>query len=405
MINYLPSIMLQWLRKYCIGEHESEKPVSAYDKGIYIIEEDQKSLYPGYIYIGTPKTIKRALEADTESKEQLCMISAGKCNFSNASDLFRRVFLIETSLDLVPLYNKASDCYRRYGIESNRITSITVNEPFQKLITDILDSKMTDPDEINDYLSENNLDPSKYFRTMAVRFSNANNSGSIGWNFIISTLEQQYPTAYLAVYGQSIVIIDRHSKRNNIVNEDVIMPLLEQYDASMGIGNIARHIESLPAVYSQLQAAIKFGRNIDPQKRIYYTEEYAMYQVVEMAIESATRLMHTRNPVHLMNNEAVSLMEHDTREKDDLLHVLDVYLQNNCNSKKTAEDLFIHRNTMYNKLEKIESVIKRPLDDPVLQERLRFSCTVYRYITGYLHENPLVLKTNMEMNEPVSTAF
>ena len=61
-----------------------------------------------------------------------------------------------------------------------------------------------------------------------------------------------------------------------------------------------------------------------------------------------------------------------------------------------AKALFIHRNTMLNKIHKIEEIIDSSLDDPKLRERLLFSCRVIEYMSRYCHEDILVLKRNLE---------
>ena len=64
--------------------------------------------------------------------------------------------------------------------------------------------------------------------------------------------------------------------------------------------------------------------------------------------------------------------------------------------REAAKALFIHRNTMLNKIHKIEEIIDSSLDDPKLRERLLFSCRVIEYMSRYCHEDILVLKRNLE---------
>ena len=46
-----------------------------------------------------------------------------------------------------------------------------------------------------------------------------------------------------------------------------------------------------------------------------------------------------------------------------LIHTLKVYLENNGNIKKTAEQLFIHRSTLQYRLDRIASILEVDLSD------------------------------------------
>jgi len=399
MNTYIPSELLQALNKNYICEHASKDPVSHLSRGIKLLDKREK-LTAGYLYVGKSSDLKALISKSPQIEEPICILTSGKCNFfDDQNPIPDQLFLIETNLDLIQLYNKAQDCYHRtVNQKPKKAGEIFVNQAFQDLIVDILESRLTDSDEIEKYLSKNNLNPSRYFRVYAMRFNTSTHTGSIAWNYIISSMQQIFPSAYVATYGDVILILDKHAHIDSSFTQKVatIKPILEQYDGYLGIGNICGHLASVPAVYSQIMAAILYGSKMMPEDRIYYYEDYAMYQIVELALEAANRNMHTRNPIHLMNNESVILLEYDTKHKADLLEVLDCYLQHNCNLKETSDSLFIHRNTLRNKIEKIEEVMGVPLGDPKLEERLRFSCTTYRYIKNVLKEDPLTLRRNSE---------
>lgn len=399
MNTYLPAELLQNFNKYYISEHASKDPVSNISRGIKILDK-KDTFEEGYLYVGKPSDLKGMLSKYESFDKPFCIITSGKCDFFNEDfPIPDQLFLIETKLDLIPLYNSVQDYIKKFENQRpKKAGEIFVNQAFQTLILDILDSKMTEEEEIKEYLEQNNLDTSRYFRVYAVRFNTSTHTGSIAWNYIISSMQKVFPTAYIATYGDVIILLDKHAnkKPDFRVNEEAIKPILSQYDGFFGVGNICGHLASIPAVYSQIMACIRYGSKTNPEDRIFYYEDYAMYQIVELALEAANRSMHTRNPIHLMNNESVALLEYDTKNNDDLLDVLDCYLLHDCNLKETSEALFIHRNTLRNKLEKIEEIMGLSLGNPKTEERLRFSCSTYRYIKNVLKEDPLKLRRNPE---------
>lgn len=153
---------------------------------------------------------------------------------------------------------------------------------------------------------------------------------------------------------------------------------------------------SLPPVYHQTHESLRIGQKMHPAKRIYYYEDYSIYHIIEMAAESSMQKLGSRNLVHLCNNELVGLLLYDKKHNTNLVQILQAYLEHERNTTEAAKSLFIHRNTMLNKVHKIEEIIDSSLDEPMLRERLLFSCRVIEYMSRYCHEDILILKRNME---------
>jgi sugar diacid utilization regulator len=72
------------------------------------------------------------------------------------------------------------------------------------------------------------------------------------------------------------------------------------------------------------------------------------------------------------------LMDYDRINKSGYLQTLRVYLANNCNITQTAKQLFLHRHTLINRLEKIEEISGLYLDD--------YYSRLYISIAMFLHD-------------------
>jgi len=63
--------------------------------------------------------------------------------------------------------------------------------------------------------------------------------------------------------------------------------------------------------------------------------------------------VRTGNPFH----KAIQLLaEHDTHHSTGLIGTLETYLDTGCNAQQAAERLYLHRNTLAQRLAKIESL-------------------------------------------------
>lgn len=268
------------------------------------------------------------------------------------------------------------------------------NTAFGSLAADLIECRLTDPEELDQRLKLIKLAVRRYYHMMLVSFGTVQDRGSIPWNYVISQLERIFPFSNITTYHGEILLIIRKMNRASrpVFDQDSLLQILEQYNAYLAIGNASEYLTSLPPIYHQTKDALRLGRVMDPQKRIFYYEDYSMYQMIELAAESAHQSLGSRNLVHLCNNEMVALVMEDKKTGGNLVEVLYTYLLHERNATETAKILYIHRNTMLYKIRKIEEIIGQSLDDPTLRERLMFSYRVLEYITRYCKEDILTLK-------------
>ena len=59
----------------------------------------------------------------------------------------------------------------------------------------------------------------------------------------------------------------------------------------------------------------------------------------------------------------MQLYIYDRKNKTELLDTLRVYLESGSNAAEAAKKLFIHRNTLYQRMKKIEEIIQVDLKD------------------------------------------
>ena len=95
-----------------------------------------------------------------------------------------------------------------------------------------------------------------------------------------------------------------------------------------------------------------------------------------MGSNGANYLLCTAHP------GVVALTRHDNENNDNLRDVLYFYLMNGRSVSATADRLYLHRNTIMNKIKKIQSMLNLDLEDRHVRQRLIFSCQVLRYFEG-----------------------
>lgn len=67
------------------------------------------------------------------------------------------------------------------------------------------------------------------------------------------------------------------------------------------------------------------------------------------------------------------MREYDKKQGTDFYEILKAYLQNECNRAQTARQLYVHKNTLAYRLERLEEMFPVNLDDPYEREYLRIT--------------------------------
>lgn len=277
---------------------------------------------------------------------------------------------------------------------SNQGADYGSNADFAILAADLIECRLTDPEELKQRLKQIKLAVRRYYHVMLITFRTLEKNDSIPWNYLISQLEYIFPFSNITTYKGDILLIIKKTNRGRTLHFDTerLKLLLEHYNGHAAIGNTSEHLTSLPTIYHQTKDSLRLGIAMNPEHRIYYYEDYSTYQIIEFASEAAMQHMGSRNLVHLCNNEFVSLVLYDKKKGTDLTEIAYTYLSHERNTSETAKVLYIHRNTMLGKIRKIEEIIGNALDDPLIRERMMFSYHVFEYMKKYQKEDFLELK-------------
>ena len=114
----------------------------------------------------------------------------------------------------------------------------------------------------------------------------------------------------------------------------------------IGIGSPARHLRELAERYKEAQVAIKIGKVFDPEKMIINYENLGIgrliYQLPTTLCEMFLSEVFKKNPIESLDQET--------------LFTIDKFFENNLNVSETSRKLFVHRNTLVYRLEKIKKL-------------------------------------------------
>ncbi|MDO5548778.1 MAG: helix-turn-helix domain-containing protein [Eubacteriales bacterium] len=182
------------------------------------------------------------------------------------------------------------------------------------------------------------------------------------------------PEAYLTVHENSIaVLLPLPMKDLPEEYQTQLEGLLEKENLYLGMSNLFSDISQFSLSYRQASTAISLNQQLGNSNRFCRYVDLQFYDLIDQIPRSST----LKNYIH----PALSLLkEHDKQTGNDLHHTLEVYLECWCNSKETANALFIHRNSLAYRLDRIAEIGNLNLEDPSLRFLLRVSYRIEHFI-------------------------
>ena len=160
----------------------------------------------------------------------------------------------------------------------------------------------------------------------------------------------------------SVYAIDHQNEIVMILKEDLlssaefqsgILQILEKSGYYGGLSDSFTDFENLNYYYRQARIALSSGDSY-PGK-IYSIRDHMLPYIFELLNSSAD--MSLKHPA------LETLQTYDRQHHSDLYHVLDTYLQTNCSQTDTAKKLYIHRNSLIRKIDKISALCDIDLED------------------------------------------
>ena len=140
----------------------------------------------------------------------------------------------------------------------------------------------------------------------------------------------------------------------------------------IGIGTVAMHLRELAKCYKEAQIAIEVGKVFDTEKYVINYENLGIgrliYQLPTTLCEMFLMEVFKKNPIDSLDQET--------------LFTIHKFFENNLNVSETARKLFVHRNTLVYRLEKIKKLTGldlREFDDAIT---FKVALMVKKYLTS-----------------------
>jgi len=228
---------------------------------------------------------------------------------------------------------KKSDMYRN-----------TNNTLYDELIYDILDNNLTKR-ELKKRLQVSEFQFSKEIYVLVFDISNYDSKGK-SFSYLHDRFQSFFYVDNSVYYNNNIIFIwDKNIENMSNEYKNKMNKFLKDSCIRLGISKVFHDILDCKKYYEQGVKALNIGKLVYPEALSISYDSILIYELIDsnpkMSFED------------FKNTTLEKLKAYDYEKNTDLYKTLLVYLKNNKSIQHSAEELFIHRNTMRIRLQKI----------------------------------------------------
>ena len=242
-------------------------------------------------------------------------------------------------------------------LRQHMLFRLNMGNDIRQFFTDYLDGKVFEESQVQHSLHF--LNWNMHDRYLFLRLESDHQNEQMHSSMAtLGHIEAQIPDGCAFIYQQGIAVVVNlsydHSSSSDIISALAI--ILREGLYKLGASSVVHDFLQLPQAYSQAVAALELGKKSGSMIWCYRFDDYILDYMLE---QSTTKI----SPELLCHQSLSILKKYDEENNTELLHTLNVYLSLERNALQTANALFIHRSTLFYRLERIQKLTRLNLDD------------------------------------------
>lgn len=176
------------------------------------------------------------------------------------------------------------------------------------------------------------------------------------------------------VNGEKLIVVTPAHQTNNIAK--TILSSFKEYslsNATIGVSNIALQPRDYSKGYEEAKRAAEFAEQLGRKGEIVHFNDLGILGILFEA-------KNFESMKDYCDRYLGTLIEYDNANKKELIHSLQVYLDNESVIQAAAEQLHVHYNTLRYRINRIEEITGLNLTNPQHKLNFRISLMIYNLI-------------------------
>lgn len=319
------------------------------------------------------RSFRRAftLETDTFNLPYTCR------NIFSENTLKAHIFIVSIYSEPTQTHREIADelgDLLTFRICSDPVFSSRAGLLHENFFQDILDRRATDLMLIQQQIAIFGWDIHDTYSILVIDMEGQNKRKT---HFLIDYLSSTNEHKAIQSGEHMICIFHVTSRQDKEIFSQKIIRTLNRMDLKGALSKNFDNICDMYFYYRQASNILRFYRKEETDRSLFLQEEFGLYSIFGASLEKY-------DAFELCHPDIITLYEYDKKNGTDHLETLYQYLINERNAVKAAKALFIHRNTMNYRLDKIKGSLVFDEDDPVNRFYVLLSIFLLKFQDGYL---------------------
>ncbi|CEJ73976.1 transcriptional regulatory protein [[Clostridium] sordellii] len=196
-------------------------------------------------------------------------------------------------------------------------------------------------------------------------------------NYIKLKLSKVEASFILEIFENNVLCIVSIDQPNKQKIKETLKSINEYLNESifsiLSIGRNYKDIFSLKKSYEEALNLISFYNYEDMKLKYIDYENMGFYKLL-FDFNDIDKLSLYKEDI------LGKLIDYDKRKSTSFMNTLKVYIFNNSNLLSTSKKLFIHRNTLIYRINKIKTILEKDIDDPIIKNELMNAIMINNYL-------------------------
>lgn len=243
------------------------------------------------------------------------------------------------------------------AIQNNSLFHLNMGNDIEQFFRDFLDGTIQDQSIVMKMLQFLNWQYSDHYLCLRLE-TNRQNIRMLSSAATLGHIETQIPEGHAFMHNNGITVLVNltysHTRSSDVLSSLAI--LLREGLLKMGTSSELYNFMQIPQGYYQARMALELGKRCNSMNWCCRFDDYLLEYLLLQAEEHLS-------PELLCSNKLLILKQYDEKNKTELYRTLQVYLNLERNVLQTAKALFIHRSTLFYRLERIQKLADIDYED------------------------------------------
>ena len=249
--------------------------------------------------------------------------------------------------------------YQKEKVESSNIKE-------EQIILELIHGRFIDRPHFSSRIFTTRLDGHHHFHVALINFTHYISYNAAD-DIINDTLKAYIPNSVLTFYDKHLVVLTM-IPLTNIPSS--LCSFLDEHDLGIGISDGFFDLYEFNIYLDEAKAALRLKDLAFDRGRIVNYSDIRSYHLLEK-LDQKTLLRYC-------DQRIVHLADLDRHQGSSYIETLYTYLYYDKSINKTAKKLFVHRNTINYRIQKIKEIIDA--DQRLVEAQLFTSCQIIRYL-------------------------